>query len=83
MQPALNAMAERALYDEKVISSIFPNVPVTLISGTRTGWMCVWAYHEANRIYNEHLKNGRGIRPMQFLRIRGANHFVRDCFCRT
>ncbi|KAG6831671.1 hypothetical protein H0H87_004457 [Tephrocybe sp. NHM501043] len=43
MQPTLNNLTHRVLYDTNVIESFFPKVPVIYIGATHSNWHCVWA----------------------------------------
>ncbi|KAG6888431.1 hypothetical protein C0995_008248, partial [Termitomyces sp. Mi166 len=58
MQPTLNDLAQRVLYDEKVTQTFFPKVPVTHIGATRTNWECAWGYLATKKRYEEEVANG-------------------------
>ncbi|KAG6915162.1 hypothetical protein DXG01_012957 [Tephrocybe rancida] len=58
MQATLHDLTHRVLYDEKIIKSLFPEVPVTYIGATNTNWHCIWGWIQSIRIYNEYLAKG-------------------------
>ncbi|GLB39034.1 hypothetical protein LshimejAT787_0601960 [Lyophyllum shimeji] len=76
MQPTLNDLTNRVLFDEVLTQTFFPKVPVTYISATRSNWHCVWGYIEAKRNYEKQLTEGKKIRPTRFYVVEGGNHFV-------
>jgi hypothetical protein len=77
MQPTLNDLTSRVLFDEKLAQRFFPRVPVAYISATRANWHCVWGYIEAKRNYERLLAEGKKVRPTSFYLVEGGNHFVR------
>lgn len=76
MQPALKAQAQRALFDEALAAQVLPGLEVVYFLSTRTVWYPVWGFFETERQYKEHVAAGRKVRPITFLEIEEANHFV-------
>ncbi|KAG6878224.1 hypothetical protein C0992_008439 [Termitomyces sp. T32_za158] len=77
MQPTLNDLAQRVLYDGRLTETFFPKVPVTYISATRTNWQCAWGYLKTKGRYEEEVAKGHKVRNMRFFVVEGGNHFVR------
>ncbi|EPQ52536.1 hypothetical protein GLOTRDRAFT_47201 [Gloeophyllum trabeum ATCC 11539] len=75
MQPALRKQTEKALFDEEVTREIFPNVEIVLQVCTSTLGSCLYGFSETERMYNECLEKGIGLRPIKFQYLEG-NHFV-------
>ena len=76
MQPTLKNMAQRVLFDEKLASSILPKLEVVYIWCQRAQWYCVYGMIETERQYKEHVEQGHRVRPIRFIELEGANHFV-------
>jgi len=76
MQPTLKIQAQRALFDEKQVSEVLPKLDIGHIVCTSTNWYCAWGMVETERQYKEHIKQGHKVRPIRFVEIEGANHFV-------
>ncbi|KAH0581827.1 hypothetical protein J132_09537 [Termitomyces sp. J132] len=76
MQSTLNDLTHRVLYDEKLVNSFFPMVPVTYIGATHTNWHCVWSWIECQRTYNMYLAKGVKVRLTRFFQVQEGNHFV-------
>jgi hypothetical protein len=76
MQPTLKKMAQRVLFDEKLASSVLPMLEVVHIWCPRAQWYCVYGMIETERQFEEHVKQGHKVRPIQFIELEGANHFV-------
>jgi hypothetical protein len=76
MQPTLNVQAQKVLFDEKQVNEVLPKMEVVHIWCTRTEWSCVYGMMETERQYKECLKQGERVRPIRFVEIEGANHFV-------
>jgi hypothetical protein len=77
MQPTLKDMAQQVLFDEKFACKVLPKLEVVHIWCTRAQWYCVYGMMETERQYNEHVKQGHKVRPIRFIELEGANHFVR------
>ena len=77
MQRLLQKVTRKVLFDEYLATYFFPEVPVTLIGASRSNWHCLWAGLETKRRYNYRIARGQNIRPMRFVTIEEANHFVR------
>jgi len=79
MQSAIREMAKRALSDEDLTQSILPGVEIIFETCDETTWDCAWGFIETERQYKANVAAGRKIRPMRFIDIKGANHFVSVC----
>lgn len=66
----------KALFDEIHAREILPNLRVVFISAGMTVVGCKWAKLVVERHYNEATQAGRRVRPIRFIDIEGANHFV-------
>ena len=69
MQPTIRKQTETALYDEEAIKKILPKLEIVHQFCTATNWYCVWGFFG-----NEGFAPKR---PIRFIEIPGANHFVR------
>jgi hypothetical protein len=78
MASPLREQANRALLDENLTKTILPEVKVVFLSCERTHWSCAFGFMENERLYNESVENGKKARPMRFVTVEGANHFVSD-----
>jgi hypothetical protein len=76
MQPVLKNLGQRSLFDEKLAGEVLPNLEVVLLVCTQGPWYCAWGMIETERQHKEHLKQGHKVRPIRFIEIEGANHFV-------
>lgn len=76
MQRVLKTQSQKALFDETLVVSHFPNVHVFYISGSSTCWCCIWAYMETFRLYKEAISRGQLVRTTSFHLFKGGNHFV-------
>jgi len=76
MQPTLKLQLKKVLFDEKAVSEVLPKIEVSHIVCARAIWYCAWGMIETERIYKEHVAQGRKTRPMRFIEIPTANHFV-------
>ncbi|KAK0184465.1 hypothetical protein F5146DRAFT_1228636 [Armillaria mellea] len=68
MQPTIRKQTETALYDEEAIKKILPKLEIVHQFCTATNWYCVWGFFG-----NEGFAPKR---PIRFIEIPGANHFV-------
>ena len=76
MQPTLKSQAQRVLFDEENAREVLPKTEVVHIWCSRTQWYCVYAMFETERQYKAHVKQAHKVRPIRFIEIKGANHFV-------
>ncbi|KAJ8507960.1 hypothetical protein ONZ45_g9717 [Pleurotus djamor] len=76
MLPQIKGFVTRCLYDEKMAREHLPKIDIVYISCLRSCWHTVWATHAAQRIYKEYEADGIKVRPMRFIALEGANHFV-------
>ena len=76
MQPALKIMGQKVLFDEKLAAEVLPKTEVVHIWCPRSQWYCTYGMIETERQYKEHVKQGHKVRPIRFIEIEGANHFV-------
>jgi hypothetical protein len=76
MQARLQELAQRALFDRTIGPTAFPNVPVTYLIAGRSVWHCIWASYMSKKMYENSLGQGKAVRPMRFIVMDEANHFV-------
>lgn len=76
MQPALKIMGQKVLFDEKLAAEVLPKLTVDHIWCAKAQWYCVYGMVETERQHKEHLKQGHKVRPMRFIEVADANHFV-------
>ena len=76
MQPVLEIQAQKAFFDEKIASEILPDLQVVHMFCNRAPWYCVWGFFETERQFEEYVRQGHKGRPIRFIEIKEANHFV-------
>ncbi|KAF8222533.1 hypothetical protein L208DRAFT_1413236 [Tricholoma matsutake] len=76
MQPVIKTMAQRFLFDEKLVNEVLPKLDVAVMWCTRAQWYSVYGMIETERQYKENVKQGYKVRPIRFIELEGANHFV-------
>jgi pimeloyl-ACP methyl ester carboxylesterase len=76
MQPTLKELAQLVLFNEKHTQEVLPNLQVVYISCMKAQWYCVWGMIETEKQHKENIAQGRMVRPIRFIEIEGANHFV-------
>ncbi len=76
MQPTLRAQADRALWDEKLVQKVLPELEIVHQFCTATNWYCVWGCFENERLLKEHNAAGHKVRQIKFIELPSANHFV-------
>jgi hypothetical protein len=76
MQPTLNVQAQKVLFDEKQVNEVLAKTEVVHIWCTRAAWHSIYGMMETERQYKECLQQGKKVRPIRFVEIEGANHFV-------
>ncbi|KAL0572817.1 hypothetical protein V5O48_009145 [Marasmius crinis-equi] len=76
MQSTIREVVKKALFDENLTQSFFPDVSTVYLYAPHSVWMTVWAYIETRRLYEDHLKANRGTRSMRFVELAGQNHFA-------
>jgi hypothetical protein len=76
MQPTLKTQAQKVLFNEKAAREVLPKTEVVHIWCSRAQWYCVYGMIETERQYKAHVKQGHKVRPIRFIEIDGANHFV-------
>ncbi|KAJ7139235.1 Alpha/Beta hydrolase protein [Mycena epipterygia] len=72
----LKTQTHKALFDQDLVASYFPNVNVLYISGEETLFYCMWAYLESVRLYSEAIERGESVRPTKFKLVPEGNHFL-------
>lgn len=78
MQPTLALQTQKVLFDEQVAKEVLPKLEVVYIFCTRSPWTSVWGMIETERLYKNNVAQGRKVRPIRFIQIEGANHFVSE-----
>lgn len=76
MQPTLKKQAQSVLFNEKHAQEVLPDLEVVYIFCTQTQWYCAWGMVETEKQYKENIAQGKKVRPIRFIGIEGANHFV-------
>lgn len=76
MQARLQELTQRALFDRTIAPTAFPNVPVTYLIAPRSPWHCIWGSYMTKKMYENSLREGKAVRPMRFIVMDEANHFV-------
>ncbi|KAK1235464.1 hypothetical protein PQX77_001316 [Marasmius sp. AFHP31] len=74
-QPVLENATHKVLFDEHTAKTFFPNLSITYLYAPQSLWMCVLAYMETRRRYDE-LATIRTIRPVRFVELKGADHLM-------
>ncbi|KAJ8092410.1 hypothetical protein PM082_023865 [Marasmius tenuissimus] len=74
-QTVLENATQNVLFNEHIAKTFFPNLRIMYLYPPHSVWMCVLAYMETRRIYEE-LSTVRAIRPVKFVELKGADHFV-------
>jgi hypothetical protein len=76
MQPVLKIQTQKALFDETNSSEILPNLQVAHVFCEKSPWHCIWGFIETERQFKEHARQGHKVRPIRFIGMKEANHFV-------
>jgi len=76
MQPTLYVQGQKALFDEKLAREVLPRTEVVHIWCARAQWYCVYGMIETERQYKKHVKQEHRVRPIRFIEMEDANHFV-------
>jgi hypothetical protein len=76
MLPALKKQAQAALFDETMAKEFLPGMEVVWIACPQSMWPLEWSKVLIARQYEEHVKQKHHVRPIRFIEIEGANHFV-------
>ncbi len=71
MQPTLRTQTDHALWDEKLVQNVLPELETVHQFCTATNWYCVWGFFENERLLMEH--NAAAIKSAT---LSCANHFV-------
>lgn len=77
MQPTIKVQADTALWDVKLAQTVLPKTKIVWLACEKTNWYCTWGLFETERLYKEHVAKGDKVRPIRFIEVPGANHFVR------
>lgn len=78
--PQLRANFHRSVFDAGLAAKYLPELQVKIIYCFQTIWSIPWGIHEIKKT-QEHLKNeGSKTRPVQFVSVENANHFVSEPF---
>lgn len=73
IQPALKVQLQRVLFEEKIVKEVLPQIQVSYILCARPNWYCPRGMIKTERIYKEHIAQGRKVRPIRFIEILTAN----------
>ncbi|KAK2463258.1 hypothetical protein APHAL10511_004913 [Amanita phalloides] len=76
MQKRLRELAQHVLFEGTNASTAFPAVPVTHIIAGRSCWQCMWGSYMTKKMYEDSLREGKAVRPMKFVVMDEANHFI-------
>ncbi|KAF8645741.1 hypothetical protein AX16_007609 [Volvariella volvacea WC 439] len=71
----LSDQTERVLFDENMAKRVLPDMKLILISCDESPWYFTWAYAAAKERYEKLVKEGKKIRPLNFVIYHGMNHF--------
>ena len=72
------ARRKRRVFDDELASKYLPELQVKVIYCYQTIWSIPWGIHEIKNTQEELKKEGKKVRPVQFVTVEGANHFVSD-----
>lgn len=78
MRETLEEQTKRAIYDERLAKEYFPKVEVVYLDCEQTMWALRHCRQQVENRRNELMSQGRDLRPMRFVDVEGANHFVSD-----
>ncbi|KAL0566317.1 hypothetical protein V5O48_015701 [Marasmius crinis-equi] len=76
MKSAVRDMVNKALFDETLARSFFPQLRVAYMWASCSTWTCLWTWKEIERLNKECTDKGMAVRPIKFLKIENANHFA-------
>lgn len=76
IQPAIAEQAQNVLFSEEHATTVLPNVEVCYIWCNASPWNAIWPMFETERQQQEHLSKQHKVRPIEFIELDAANHFV-------
>jgi hypothetical protein len=76
IRQVVREQARKALFDEVLAKEILPELQVVFIGAELTVLGCVWGKLVLQKKYADAVEQGRQARPIRFIEIKGANHFV-------
>jgi len=76
MQSELGNQTQRALFDPELAKTVLPGLPVTFFACKSSNWYCVYSFFESENRYKKLVSEGNPARPITFVELPGANHFV-------
>lgn len=69
-----------ALFDERLAQTVLRDTQIIFLTCTRSVWFCSFAFFETEKNHMEYLARGHKVRPIRFIEIKDANHFVSSLF---
>jgi hypothetical protein len=72
----MKEQTRRALFDKVLSKEIFPDIKVVFIGTELTALPCVWGKLVLKKLFVDAVEQDRQARPIRFIEIKGANHFV-------
>jgi hypothetical protein len=76
MELVIKEQTRKALFDEIVTQEIIPDLQVVFIGAELTTLHCLWGRLSLEKQYGDAVAQERHTRPIRFVTIEGANHFV-------
>ncbi|KAF9030950.1 alpha/beta-hydrolase [Hymenopellis radicata] len=73
IQRMLREQANTALFNPDLV---LPSVTIATIGCMHTSWFLLWAFIELERRHKEFIERGVKVRPITFVELTNANHFV-------
>lgn len=68
--------AEAALFNEQLARTILPELQIIWLACKNTPWALAWCKTLMQKKHQELIQQGCQVRPIKFIEIEGANHFV-------
>jgi hypothetical protein len=76
MRPVLADQTQAAFFNNKMVKEFLSALRITWLSCPQSMWTLEWAKVLIERQYEERLRQKQQVRPISFISIPGANHFV-------
>jgi len=76
IRPVIREQWRKAVFDKALARDIFPELQVVFMAAEMTALACVWGKLVTEKRYMEAVEQGRRARPIRFITMKGANHFV-------
>lgn len=76
LRSAFEKLTEAALFNEALAKKFLPGMQIVWIACPQSMWALEWCKVLFERRYEECIKENRQVRPIRFMEIEGANHFV-------